>query len=293
MSHPHKPARSAPDEARSTARLADTRDPMDTIPPSGLAQPEDEAARRAGVSEQIRSRRGFVLGSFATLASFAAAREAEAAQCPREPRSQTWQEAKESGAELLPRATFTSMSESGPEDWKRVEAALRTQQEAVPKTVMTLLRALEGVYAGFGVDQLVHGTQAATRAYEANAPDELVLISLVHDMGKLLSNRNHPEIAGAIVRPYVSDDAYRILRHHMEFQWKHYGDMILRSSTMRDRYEGLSWYDAAATFSDEWDQTAFDPAYATKPLEEFEPLVHQFFGRFPEADELTANDCLG
>ena len=37
------------------------------------------------------------------------------------------------------------------------------------------------------------------------------------------------------------------------------------------------WFDLAAQFADEWDQTAFDPDYDTLPLEHFEPLVRERF----------------
>lgn len=45
----------------------------------------------------------------------------------------------------------------------------------------------------------------------------------------------------------------------------------------RDRYEGELFYDLAAQFADEWDQTAFDPDGEYRPLEHFEPMVREVF----------------
>ena len=190
------------------------------------------------------------------------------------------------------RAAFTRLDQSSALDWQIIEAATRGQQPGVADTVLNMVRTLQGVYAGFSVDQHVHVTQAATRAKRANASDELIVVSLVHDMAKIISNYNHPEIVASIARPYVGYGSYRTLRHHMEFQWKHYGAATGLPTTLRDRYVNEPWYADAARFSDEWDQTAFDPKYDTLPLAEFEPLVRAFFGKEPEHKNRTAEDCL-
>ncbi|MDB4975422.1 MAG: hypothetical protein JWN48_3763, partial [Myxococcaceae bacterium] len=47
------------------------------------------------------------------------------------------------------------------------------------------------------------------------------------------------------------------------------------------RYAGEPWYADGETFSDEFDQLAFDPDYDTLPLEEFEPLIRATFSKMP------------
>jgi predicted HD phosphohydrolase len=96
----------------------------------------------------------------------------------------------------------------------------------------------------------------------------------------------------AIARPYVSEGGYRVIRHHMEFQWQHYGALIGMPTDLRDRYVDEPWYADAARFADEFDQTSFDPSYDTFPLEHFEPLVRDIFGRTPDRENRTAMDCL-
>ena len=51
--------------------------------------------------------------------------------------------------------------------------------------------------------------------------------------------------------------------------------------TLRERHRQEPWFEQALVFTDEWDQAAFDPAYPVLPLEEFEPLLKQFFDRYP------------
>ena len=97
--------------------------------------------------------------------------------------------------------------------------------------------------------------------------------SLLHDIGKAVSVPNHPEIAAAIIKPYVRPDVYNVIRAHQDFQGRHYYHHFGGDPDARDQYEGEPWFDLAAQFADEWDQIAFDPDYDTLPLEHFEPLV--------------------
>jgi predicted HD phosphohydrolase len=189
-------------------------------------------------------------------------------------------------------ARFTQSDASAAADWEIIHAAARAQQPAVPQTVLNMLRAMSTLYAGAGISRLQHNLQTATRVLRANQPDETVLIALIHDAGEAVSGTNHAEVAAALLRPYVSPASYYIVRTHMEFQLKHYGDQVLLPTDMRDRYVDQPWYLHAVAFSDAFDQLSFDPDYPTLPLSEFEPLVQQFFGRIPSHEQRTAQDCL-
>jgi predicted HD phosphohydrolase len=245
-------------------------------------------------------RREFLQSSMGALAALAVMQQAprfksraEAQADMRSPSEDCYaQLADETGTQGGARASFTRIDQSAPLDWQIIDAAVRGQQLGVADTVLNMLRTLKGLYAGFSIDQHMHVTQTATRAKAANASDEHIVIGLVHDMAKIISNYNHPEIVSSIVRPYVSYGSYRILRHHMEFQWKNYGDAAGLPTNLRDRYTGEAWYADAARFSDEWDQTSFDAKFTTLPLEEFEPLVRSFFDKEPAQENLTATDCL-
>ena len=238
-------------------------------------------------------RREFLSGTMGALAALSVIQQASRFRSRAEAQDGFVSPTEDCYAELAAtHATFTSLASTTKLDWQIIQAAAHVQQRAVPEIVIGMLRVVETLSAGFGVTQLVHMTQTATRARRANASDELVLVALIHDIGKVISNANHPEIAGALARPYVSDDAYRSLRHHMEFQWQHYGDKLGLPTDLRERYVDQPWYEQTARFTDEWDQTSFDPEYASLPLEEFEPLIRSRFGRTPESRNRTADDCL-
>ncbi|MEY4576060.1 MAG: hypothetical protein RL701_763 [Pseudomonadota bacterium] len=176
---------------------------------------------------------------------------------------------------------FTRMDESTREQWQVIGEATVAHQPAVANRLLDMLRGMRGVKLGFGVDQLHHMLQTATMARRANAADEIVLCALLHDVGKYISVANHGQIAAEILKPYVSRDAYQIVHTHQDFQGQHYYEYFGMATDKRERYRNEPWFDLAQQFTDEWDQAAFDPQYKVLPLEEFEPLVRQFFAKFP------------
>jgi predicted HD phosphohydrolase len=169
--------------------------------------------------------------------------------------------------------TFTRMDESTAEQWAVIGKQTYEHQDRVAESVLAMLRSLAAITDGFAVDQLTHSLQTATRAERAGADEEVVFASLLHDIGKAVSVPNHPEIAAAIIKPYVRPDVYNMIRAHQDFQGRHYYHHFGGDPDARSKYTGEAWFDLAAEFADDWDQVAFDPDYDTLPLEHFEALV--------------------
>lgn len=177
------------------------------------------------------------------------------------------------------RASFTNVQEATQQEWLGIAMAQIAQEPAVAQTIKLMFHKLKGVYAGFNVDQWHHGLMAGTQALRANASDHMVVTSLLHDLGKVISIEAHPDIVAAMIKPYVPEEAYHVVRTHQDFQGKHYYLFLGRSPTLRDKYRSEPWFALAEQFTDQWDQTAFDPAYAVDPFESFEPLIDQFFAK--------------
>ena len=76
---------------------------------------------------------------------------------------------------------------------------------SLPDRILEQMEHLRNDYGGFPVDRLEHSVQTATRAERDGRDDEYVLLMhLLHDLGDPLAPFNHPEIAAAIVKPFVS-----------------------------------------------------------------------------------------
>jgi predicted HD phosphohydrolase len=174
-------------------------------------------------------------------------------------------------------STFTRMDESTAEQWSRIGEETMANQGRVAETVLGMLRSLATITDGFAVDQLTHCLQTATLAERAGADPEVVVASLGHDIGKVVSVVNHPAIAAEMLRPYVRDDVYWMVRTHQDFQGRHYYGHFGMDTNLREQHRGHPAFALAEQFADEWDQRAFDPDYDTLPLEHFEPLVRATF----------------
>ena len=179
--------------------------------------------------------------------------------------------------------SFTSMAAGTRADY---ELLARLEAEFAAGTadrVLAQLAGLSGALAGYQVDRLEHSLQAATRAYRDDADAEMVVAALLHDIGDLLSPHNHSELAAAVLRPYVAERTYWIVRQHGLFQSYYYAHHFGDDRNARDRYRNHPWYQAAVDFCHRWDQPSFDPAYPSLPLAFFEPMVRRIFARAPFA----------
>ncbi len=173
--------------------------------------------------------------------------------------------------------TFTRMDESTAEQWAVIGKETMDHQGRVADRVLGMLRSLSELTDGFAVDQLTHSLQTATRAERAGADDQVVVASLCHDIGKAVSVPNHPRIAAEILKSYVRDEVYQMIRAHQDFQGRHYYAHFGGDPDAREQYRGEPWFALAEQFADDWDQVAFDPGYDTLPLEHFEARVREVF----------------
>ena len=85
-----------------------------------------------------------------------------------------------------------------------------------PARLLSMLALLADKHDGSPIDSYAHSLQSATLAYEDDADDETVFIALFHDIGQLVSEQNHSEVSGAILKPFVSESAHWVVKHHAE-----------------------------------------------------------------------------
>jgi len=171
------------------------------------------------------------------------------------------------------RATFTTMAKGTKEDWQIIGTHTAQMMVGLPDRVLTHLRLLDGDFGGFPVDRLTHSLQTAARAERAGRDDAYVFCALMHDIGDTLGSFNHADVAAAIVKPFVSPELYWMVEHHAEFQGYYFFHHLGLDRDMRERHRDHPQYDATVEFCAEYDSPAFDPSFATPPLEHYEPLL--------------------
>lgn len=182
-------------------------------------------------------------------------------------------------ADAEPRAQFRNFEEATQADWQLIARHFMEFASGLPDRVLTHLRLLDGDYGGFPVDRLTHSLQTATRAHRDGRPESYVVMALLHDIGDTLGSYNHPDIAAAIVKPFVSEEEHWICAQHGAFQGYYYFHFIGGDRDKREAFRGSPYFGACAEFCEKYDQAAFDPAYPSEPLEFFEPMLRRVLAR--------------
>ena len=176
---------------------------------------------------------------------------------------------------MTQRATFKRMEQSTREDWACIVPEAMAMAKSLPDRVLAHLRLLDGDHGGFPVDRLTHSLQTATLALTDGRDEEYVVCALLHDIGDTLGSFNHPDIAAAILKPFVSEENLWMVQNHGIFQGYNFFHHIGLDRNMRDMFKDHPNYQRAAEFVERYDNPAFDPANETLPLSHFEPMLRR------------------
>ncbi|MEM7329664.1 MAG: HD domain-containing protein [Pseudomonadota bacterium] len=174
-------------------------------------------------------------------------------------------------------AKFREMLEGTKEDWDIIAEHSKGFNKGLAKRVLDHLRLLDGDYGGFPVDRLTHSLQTATRAHRDGRDEEYVVCALLHDIGDTLGSYNHPDVAAAILKPFVSEQNHWMVANHGMFQGYYFFHHLGLDRNMRDQFKDHPYYEYTAQFCHLYDQSAFDPDYESESLEFFEPMVERLF----------------
>ncbi|RTL20180.1 MAG: phosphohydrolase [Burkholderiales bacterium] len=177
------------------------------------------------------------------------------------------------------RARFTRMDESTREDWALIVPEAMQMARGLPDRVLAHLRLLDGDFGGFPVDRLTHSLQAATLAHADGRDEEYVCCALLHDIGDTLGSFNHPDIAAAILKPFVSEANLWMVQQHGIFQGHNFFHHIGLDRDLREQFRGHPHFERAAEFVALYDNPAFDPEAEALPLAFFEPLLRRLMAQ--------------
>ena len=142
---------------------------------------------------------------------------------------------------------------------------------------MAHLELLRGDFGGFPVDRYTHSLQTATRAFRDGRDEEYVVCALLHDIGDTLGSFNHPDIAAAILKPFVGEANLWMVEHHGIFQGYYFFHHVGLDRNMRNRFADHPHFARTAEFCECYDSPAFDASAETLPLATFEPMLRRLF----------------
>ena len=176
---------------------------------------------------------------------------------------------------------FTEMKNGNKDDYQLLEKYEKNFERQTADRILKYLSKQTSTLEGYKISRLEHALQAATRAYKNKESDEMVVATLLHDIGDDLAPANHAEYAASILKPYVSEKTYWILLKHGEFQMYYYAHYLGGNRNRRNKYKKHKYYNDCVKFCELWDQSSFDPNYKSFPLKKFEPLIKKIFSRKP------------
>ena len=181
----------------------------------------------------------------------------------------------------MKKVKFTQMKDGTKEDYDLLSKYEEKFSKDLPDRVLEALKNLDSSVDGYQVTRLEHSLQSATRAEKDGADEEMVVATLIHDIGDNLAPHNHSQLVASVLRPYVSEKIYWIILHHGIFQEYYYAHHIGRDRNARDKFKDHPYYQDAVDFCEKWDQKSFDPDYESYSLEYFEPKVRKLFSKEP------------
>ena len=174
--------------------------------------------------------------------------------------------------------SFRQMKHGTAEDYHFLAGLEREYAAGLPQRLLAALERLGHSLEGYKISRLQHSLQCATRAERDGADEELIAAALLHDIGDDLAPWNHAAVAAEILRPYVRPEIAWIVEKHGIFQAYYYAHHYGQNRDAREALRDHPWFDACATFCENWDQSSFDPDYDTQPLTHFAPLLQTIFG---------------
>jgi len=184
----------------------------------------------------------------------------------------------------MDKVNFTSMENGTSEEYSFLDTLENQYKADLPKRLISALRDLNSSLSGYQISRLEHSLQGATRAYHAKEDLEIIMAILFHDIGDELAPYSHSEMAASVLRPFVSEKVYWIIKHHGVFQMYYYAHHSGGDKDAREIFANSPWYEDAVQFCHKYDQNCFDPEYESKPLGFFVPMINKFFAK-PRVDD--------
>ncbi|MDA9650863.1 HD domain-containing protein [Candidatus Pelagibacter sp.] len=181
----------------------------------------------------------------------------------------------------MKKVNFIEMKNGTKEDYQLLEKYEKNFERQTADRILKYLASQTTTLEGYQITRLEYSLQAATRAFKNKESEEIVVATLLHDIGDDLAPMNHSQYAASILRPYVSEKTYCIIKHHGLFQTYYSAHHLGRDRDAREKFKDHEHYEATVSFCEKYDQSSFDPNYKNMSLGNFSPMVKRVFSRTP------------
>ena len=189
----------------------------------------------------------------------------------------------------------TTLEDYTEEEWNilNVQRGIYEKSQRAEQALDMLLASEHAATFGYPINNYQHCLQSASKLYRDmlqnrklagfEIDEELIVISLFHDIFFIISNENHAESVATLFKPWIKERNYFLLKYHDKFQYVHLKNFKgLTQEQKRIAYTKWSkypWYEYTKEWVQRYDQDGIDPYYDNEPIETFIPMVYRFFSR--------------
>ena len=101
----------------------------------------------------------------------------------------------------MKKVSFTEMKNGTKDDYQLLEKLESQYERKTADRILDYLASQTTTLEGYQITRLEHSLQAATRAYKNGESEEMIVATLLHDLGDELAPMNHSQYAASVIKP--------------------------------------------------------------------------------------------
>ena len=101
----------------------------------------------------------------------------------------------------MKKVSFTEMKKGTKDDYLLLDKHEKNYASKTADRILKFMSGLTDTLEGYKVSRLEHSLQSATRALKAGESEEMIVATLLHDIGDELAPMNHSEYAASVLKP--------------------------------------------------------------------------------------------
>lgn len=190
----------------------------------------------------------------------------------------------------------TTLEDYSEEEWNILtkQRIIYDKSQRAQQALDMLLSSKNASTYGYPINNYQHCLQSATKVYrdmllnkslcngQYKIDEELIVLSLFHDLFFIISNENHADCVATLFKPFIKNERnYFMLKYHDKFQLIHLKNFNgLTDEEKKIAYKKWSkypWYQYTKEWVEKYDQDGVDPYYENEPIDTFIPMVYRFF----------------
>jgi predicted HD phosphohydrolase len=143
---------------------------------------------------------------------------------------------------------FTQMKDGTKDEYLLLDKYEQDYINGTADRILNFMKGLTSTLEGYKITRLEHSLQSATRALNDGADEEMIVATLLHDIGDELAPLNHSEYAASVLKPYVSEKTHWIIEKHGEFQMYYYAHHLGKIKIKETNIKIIKYYQDAVHF---------------------------------------------